>query len=143
MKLLPFLLMLFIVSCSSPAKENETGKVDSTSTTSTTNVDDDGTTDKEENDSIKTPTGKEVEPAEEKTKPAAPKPSPRAYANKRFKDVTVEKIADNKYRIKGKGQIFEASFSWVVEDGHNEVKNGFAMTDAGAPEWATLILLLK
>ncbi|MEO6488548.1 MAG: Gmad2 immunoglobulin-like domain-containing protein, partial [Ferruginibacter sp.] len=30
---------------------------------------------------------------------------------------------------------FEAAFSWVVEDGHEELKKGFHMTDAGAPAW--------
>ncbi len=59
----------------------------------------------------------------------------KVYANERFKEVTVEQIGTHQFRIKGKGQIFEASFNWVVEDGHEELKNGFAMTDAGAPEW--------
>jgi hypothetical protein len=59
----------------------------------------------------------------------------KTYANTRFKDVTVMKAGENTYRIRGKGQIFEASFGWVIEDGHNELAKGFAMTDAGAPEW--------
>lgn len=67
--------------------------------------------------------------------PPPPPPPPKTYANQRFKEVTVEKIGDHKFRVKGKGQIFEASFSWVVEDGHEEIKRGFQMTDAGAPEW--------
>ena len=37
--------------------------------------------------------------------------------------------------MQGQAQIFEANFNWVVEVGHNELKNGFAMTDAGSPEW--------
>lgn len=57
------------------------------------------------------------------------------YSNQRFRNVTVEKVNDNKFRIKGEGQIFEANFNWVVEDGHDELKNGYEMTDAGAPEW--------
>ena len=61
--------------------------------------------------------------------------TPKKYSNERFREVTVEKITINKFRVKGEGQIFEANFSWVVEDGHNELKNGFDMTDAGAPEW--------
>lgn len=61
--------------------------------------------------------------------------SPKKYFNTRFKEVTVEKIATNKFRIKGEGQIFEANFNWIVEDGHNELKSGFEMTDAGAPSW--------
>lgn len=62
-------------------------------------------------------------------------PPGKVYSNARFKEVRVEKIGDHQFRIQGKGQIFEASFSWVVEDGHKELKNGFQMTDAGAPEW--------
>lgn len=59
----------------------------------------------------------------------------KVYANDRFKEVTVEKIGDSSWRIKGKAQIFEATFSWVVEDGHNELLKGFHQTDAGAPDW--------
>jgi hypothetical protein len=57
------------------------------------------------------------------------------YENKRFKDVRIEKLGVSKYLIHGRGQIFEASFGWAVEDGHNELKQGHGMTDAGAPEW--------
>lgn len=57
------------------------------------------------------------------------------YANKRFREVTVQKLDDDKFRVKGQGQIFESSFSWIVEDGHYELAKGFEMTDAGAPEW--------
>lgn len=57
------------------------------------------------------------------------------HSNQRFREVTIERLADDKFRVKGQGQIFEASFSWVVEDGHYELAEGFATTDAGAPEW--------
>ena len=60
---------------------------------------------------------------------------PRQYSNERFKEVTVERIDENKFRVRGKGQIFEANFNWIIEDGHDELKKGFQMTDAGAPEW--------
>ena len=59
----------------------------------------------------------------------------QTYSNERFKEVKVEKTGDHKFVVKGKAQIFEAQFSWVVEDGHEELKEGSAMTDAGAPEW--------
>jgi hypothetical protein len=59
----------------------------------------------------------------------------KTYANERFRNVHVIKLDDTKFRIKGEGQIFEASFNWVVEDGHNELAKGYTMTDAGAPEW--------
>lgn len=58
-----------------------------------------------------------------------------AYDNARFRNVTVRKQNDSVFQIKGEAQIFEASFSWVIEDGHNELKKGFETTDAGAPEW--------
>jgi hypothetical protein len=67
-------------------------------------------------------------------KPSTATPS-KIYSNERFKEVTVEKTGDHKFLIKGKGQIFEAAFSWVIEDGHDELKKGFTMTDAGAPAW--------
>lgn len=62
-------------------------------------------------------------------------PAAKVYSNARFKDVTVKHLGNNKYRITGKGQIFEASFSWVIEDGHDELQKGYTTTDAGAPEW--------
>ncbi len=75
-----------------------------------------------------------IDPAAvEDTTAAVPETS--VYANERFKEVTVEKTGEHAFLIKGKGQIFEASFGWVVEDGHQELKKGHEMTDAGAPEW--------
>jgi Immunoglobulin-like domain of bacterial spore germination len=62
-------------------------------------------------------------------------PLPKTYSNKRFKDVTVERVGQDTFLVRGQGQIFEANFNWVVEDGREELKKGFQMTDAGAPEW--------
>jgi len=59
----------------------------------------------------------------------------KVYSNERFKDVTVTKTGENTFQITGKGQIFEANFGWVIEDGHDELQTGHHMTDAGAPEW--------
>lgn len=67
--------------------------------------------------------------------PTTPQPEVKVYANERFKEVTVQKTGDHQFLIQGKGQIFEANFSWVVEDGHEELLKGYQMTDAGAPEW--------
>lgn len=61
----------------------------------------------------------------------------KSYSNKRFKNVIAESIGSDSFLIQGKGQIFEASFNWVVEDGHEELQKGFSMTAAGAPEWGT------
>jgi hypothetical protein len=60
---------------------------------------------------------------------------PKQYSNERFKEVTVERIDENNFRVRGKGQIFEANFNWIIEDGHDELQKGYQMTDAGAPEW--------
>jgi len=69
-------------------------------------------------------------------KEAEPEPMlSKAYANERFRDVTVGRIGLDSFIVRGQGQIFEANFSWIVEDGHDELKKGFQMTDAGAPEW--------
>ncbi|MGV3632334.1 MAG: Gmad2 immunoglobulin-like domain-containing protein [Bacteroidota bacterium] len=68
-------------------------------------------------------------------KEESPGPDPvQKYANERFRDVTVVREGDS-FRVRGQAQVFEAAFSWVVEDGHNQVQKGFEMTDAGAPEW--------
>jgi hypothetical protein len=66
-----------------------------------------------------------------------------AFSNERFRDVTVEKIVADSFRVRGKAQVFEAAFSWVVVDGDEEVGKGFQMTNAGAPEWGDFIFLFK
>ncbi len=83
-----------------------------------------------EDNNIKTE--EKPEPKDENSSPDA---SLKKYSNTRFRNVTAEKVSEGKYRIKGQGQIFEANFGWVVEDGHNQLKRGFTMTDAGAPAW--------
>jgi hypothetical protein len=61
--------------------------------------------------------------------------SPEIYANETFKEVTVKKIAEHEFKIKGKGKINETAFTWVVEDGHRELKKGYVAPDEGAPAW--------
>lgn len=118
MKRIHFLLAITLAGCNASEQQNET-----TVKTDTVKVHDTIIVDKE-------PTQKT-----ETEKPTAPSPSAKNYSNERFKEVRVEKIGEHKFLVQGKGQIFEASFSWVVEDGHEELKKGFQMTDAGAPEW--------
>jgi hypothetical protein len=112
MKFIHFFLAIILAGCNSNGKQNET-----ISNTDTVKVNADPV------QKIKT------------ENPTVPLPATNIYSNKRFKEVTVEKIGEHKFLIQGKGQIFEASFSWVVEDGHEELQKGFQMTDAGAPEW--------
>jgi hypothetical protein len=72
-------------------------------------------------------------------------PVSKVYSNERFKDVTISNkgLSDHEFLVKGKAQIFEASFGWVIEDGHNELQSGHEMTDAGAPEWGNFNFKIK
>jgi hypothetical protein len=46
------------------------------------------------------------------TKEAQSEPAiSKEYSNERFRAVTVQKVDDATFRVKGQGQIFEASFS--------------------------------
>jgi len=71
---------------------------------------------------------------------AGPMPAPvpnKTYSNERFRNVSVKEVLEGRYTIQGEAQVFEAHFNWVIEDGHKELKSGYAMTDAGAPEWGS------
>ncbi len=57
------------------------------------------------------------------------------YSGERFRNVSVKKVGDSTFEVSGQAQVFEAAFSWVIEDGHHEISQGHAMTDAGAPAW--------
>lgn len=69
------------------------------------------------------------------TKPAKEQQQPKVYGNETFQQVTVTKVKENTYEVKGKARVFEATFGYVVEDGHNELTKGFVQTSAGAPEY--------
>jgi hypothetical protein len=69
--------------------------------------------------------------AKKKSEGASPKP----YSNERFQNVTVRDLGNNEFLINGQAQVFEASFTWIVEDGHEEILQGHNTTDAGAPAW--------
>jgi hypothetical protein len=57
------------------------------------------------------------------------------FSGGRFRNVVVEKVNDSTFRLSGEAQVFEAAFSWVLEDGEREIKQGHSTTDAGAPAW--------
>jgi hypothetical protein len=71
----------------------------------------------------------ETAPVRDTTKATA------VYANTRFRNVQVTKTGAGEYQVTGEAQVFEAAFSWVVEDGHDELLEGHETTDAGAPAW--------
>ena len=57
------------------------------------------------------------------------------FSGERFRNVKVKQIGDSTFEVSGEAQVFEAAFGWVIEDGHQELKQGHEMTDAGAPAW--------
>ncbi len=59
----------------------------------------------------------------------------KTYSNTRFRDVTLERKDKNTFLVEGKAQLFEATYSWVIEDGHRELKEGYGTAEAGAPAW--------
>ncbi len=65
------------------------------------------------------------------------------HSNDRFRNVTVTTIGEKEFRIQGEAQVFEANISWVIEDGHNVLKEGHETTSAGAPEWGKFDFTVK
>jgi hypothetical protein len=106
MKLIYYVLFAGCLSCNSPDKQENASTTADTATIENNNV-----------------SGQVKEPAA------------KTYSNARFKDVVVEQRDPGRFHISGKAQVFEAAFSWVVEDGHEEILSGHEMTDAGAPEF--------
>ena len=90
-----------------------------------------------------TPVIRDTIPADKLPTEKVAVPPAKTYKNARFRAVRVEQTGEHRFRITGQGQIFEASFSWVVEDGHEELKQGFQMTDAGAPAWGNFDFTLE
>jgi hypothetical protein len=62
-------------------------------------------------------------------------PPVTAYSNDRFRNVTAVRGEGNVFTISGEAQVYEANVSWVIEDGHNELKSGHATAASGAPSW--------
>ncbi len=57
------------------------------------------------------------------------------FSGGRFRNVQVNKTGDSTFEVKGEAQVFEAAFSWAIEDGQHVIKQGHGTTSAGAPEW--------
>lgn len=85
-------------------------------------------------------------PAAQPQAPPAPTPPATDHVttkNGRFRNVSVRKAAEGEYTIAGEARVFEATYSYVVEDGHDELASGFGTTSAGAPEWGRFSFPLK
>lgn len=129
MRIYLFLFLMIMAACNAGNQSNETEK-----TTDSLAAPDTIVTEKKDDEPV---TNDSVS-----NSPINPQPS-KTYSNQRFKDVTVKKTGDHRFLVEGKGQIFEASFSWVVEDGHEELLQGHNMTDAGAPEWGNFSFTIE
>ncbi len=122
MRIIAFFLLLFILACNSKVENKQAVNNDSIS--------------------VQKPVEKEPVPIDPRvTKKDTG--SSKEYSNARFRKVTVQRMEGNSFRVRGQGQIFEASFNWVIEDGHNEIAKGYQMTDAGAPEWGNFDFTVK
>lgn len=75
------------------------------------------------------PSAQPEQPSTEPEKPA------QQFQNDIFKEVTVSKVKEDTYTVKGKAMVFEAVVDYVVEDGHNELAKGSVQASKGAPEW--------
>jgi len=82
-------------------------------------------------------------PQPETPAPEKPNPAVAVYANDIFRNVTVTKTAQDTFEVNGQAQVFEAVVNYVVEDGHNELTQGFFQTSAGAPEWGDFTHTVK
>ena len=66
-----------------------------------------------------------------------PKTTTKIYQNELFWEVSVEKIENNKYRVKGKGKNSISFLNYVVEDGHDQLLDSIATLNKDNPEWGT------
>ncbi len=92
MKLVASFILMFLLACN----DNEPSS-DSTSSSTSKETSKDSVVKEQKK-----------EPVDEPNK--QPPTVTKKYFNQRFRDVTVEKVSDDKYRIRGEGQIFEANF---------------------------------
>lgn len=66
--------------------------------------------------------------------PPAPESITIPVSNERFRDVAV-RLTSEGYQVTGQARVFEATLGYSVEDGHNQLAEGFATATAGAPQW--------
>lgn len=59
----------------------------------------------------------------------------KTFANDAFRNVKIKEVVPGKFELNGEARVFEGTFSWAIEDGMNELKDGYVTTSAGAPEW--------
>jgi hypothetical protein len=89
------------------------------------------------NQEVIAPEAEEEEQEEESPPKEEPKQEPTLLENEAFKIISPipnQKI-NGSFIVEGKARVFEASFQYRLEDGHNVLAEGFTMADEGAPGW--------
>jgi Immunoglobulin-like domain of bacterial spore germination len=78
---------------------------------------------------------KEKTPSKEEEK--TPAKETILFKNDAFKVTSIvnEEAMKNVIIVEGKARVFEASFLYRLEDGHNVLAEGHTMADQGAPGW--------
>ena len=74
---------------------------------------------------------------------APPMEGDPVYSNAAFRGVKVKRTGEHRFLVTGEARIFEATLSWVIEDGHEELSKGFETADMGAPEWGRFSFEVK
>lgn len=72
---------------------------------------------------------------------AVPVVNPRSNAI--FKDVVVERISQDSFKISGQASVHEANVSWELEDGHYKLQNGFVTASTAAPNWGNFNIIVS
>ncbi|MFF3023277.1 Gmad2 immunoglobulin-like domain-containing protein [Gottfriedia sp. NPDC057948] len=128
-----------LASCQSSDYGN--GKKDGQSS----QVDKGNTPDKDKNtDNGNTPDkGTNNPPKKDETKPPVKVFTP--VENDAFKVTSVvnDSTGKNLLIVEGKASVFEATFLYRIEDGHNVLAEGHTMADMGAPEWGNFKLVIN
>jgi hypothetical protein len=80
---------------------------------------------------------KEPEQSNEPTAEEEPKQESLLLENDAFKitSPTPNQKINGSFTVEGKARVFEASFQYRLEDGHNVLAEGFTMAGEGAPAW--------
>ncbi|UPM53563.1 Gmad2 immunoglobulin-like domain-containing protein [Gottfriedia acidiceleris] len=134
-----------LISCQSSdygngKKDNQSSQVDKGKTTDKGNTKD---TDKSTDKGNTPDKGTNNPPKKDETKPPVKVFTP--VENDAFKVTSVvnDSTGKNVLIVEGKASVFEATFLYRIEDGHNVLAEGHTMADIGAPEWGNFKLVIK
>ncbi|MEE6449993.1 Gmad2 immunoglobulin-like domain-containing protein [Gottfriedia acidiceleris] len=118
-------------------KDDQSSQVDKGKTT------DKGNTDKNTDKGNTQDKGTNNPPKKDETKPPVKVFTP--VENDAFKVTSVvnDSTGKNVLIVEGKASVFEATFLYRIEDGHNVLAEGHTMADMGAPEWGNFKLVIN